>query len=239
MVALYDGAIRYVDDVIADFVQTLKTLGLYDQTTIIITADHGEGFGEHNRYRHSYHFYDEIIRIPLIIKSARIKEKGACSDQLVASLDFFPTILDIFGISIPAVCEGKSIFTKSKSGSEGSRMIFSEYHNFGMNNQCIRGKKWKLIYEGKVDKKEFFKHIKSRKWLPLSKIDKDVFELYNLESDPFEKKNLYEEKPEVAQVLWKQLQKFMNQESFDAKTVDESKIDPEVLKNLKSLGYFR
>lgn len=240
MVGLYDGAIRYVDDVIRGFVKELKTLGIYDKTTIMITSDHGEGFGEHNRYRHAYHFYEEFIRIPLIIKSPRIKEKNVLSDQLVESLDFYPTIVDLFDLEIPSHCDGISLFANTSGGAQGERVIFSEYNNFGLHNQCIRNKKWKLIFEDKYDKTEFYKFIKHRSWLPLFRLEKERYLLYNLKNDPFERKNLYYKKPEMSQTMLGQLKKFLHEKPVLKKSeIDRSEIDPKILKNLKSIGYFQ
>jgi arylsulfatase A-like enzyme len=239
MVGLYDGAIRYCDDIIRLLVKDLKTLGIYDETTIIVTADHGEGFGEHKRFRHAYHFYEEFIRIPLIIKSPAIKEKGKCGVQMVETLDLFPTIVDIFGFTIPESCDGISIF-ENESGRPGNdRMIFSEYNNFGLHNQCIRGKNWKLIYEAKAEKKEFYKNIRNRKWLPFFRLDKPKYELYSLEDDPFERKNLFYKNREKGQELLKLLNEFLAHEKFTAEQIKRSEVDPKILKTLKSIGYFQ
>ncbi|MGD9202744.1 MAG: sulfatase [Chitinispirillia bacterium] len=239
MVGLYDGAIRYCDDILRLLVRDLKAFGIYDETTIIVTADHGEGFGEHSRFRHSYHFYEEFIRTPLIIKSPVIKEKGKCSIQMVETLDLFPTIVDIFGFTVPESCEGISIFTNESGKPENDRMIFSEYNNFGLHNQCIRGKKWKLIYEAKADKKKFYKNIKNRSYLPFFRLDKPKYELYSMEHDPFERKNLFYKYPKKGQELLKQLKEFLAHEKFTAEQIKRSEVDPKILKTLKSIGYFK
>ena len=67
MIALYDGEIRYVDEYIGKLWDRLKELNLLENTILIIAADHGEEFLEHNSHWHGHTLYDELIHVPLII----------------------------------------------------------------------------------------------------------------------------------------------------------------------------
>lgn len=65
---MYDASIRFVDDMIKNLVETLQNENIYQNTVIIITADHGEEFGEHGNFLHDEgHLYDEIMHVPFII----------------------------------------------------------------------------------------------------------------------------------------------------------------------------
>src|SRR5437773_236829 len=66
--ALYDGDINYTDDRIGRLLDALKSLGIDRRTAVVVTADHGEGFFEHGRMRHGNSFYDELMRVPLIMR---------------------------------------------------------------------------------------------------------------------------------------------------------------------------
>ncbi len=68
IIQLYDSEIAYTDQELGRFFEELKSLGLYDDSIIIVTADHGEAFYEHGHWQHSQTLYDEIVRIPLIVK---------------------------------------------------------------------------------------------------------------------------------------------------------------------------
>ena len=68
LLAHYDGEIAYLDYYMGKLFEKLKELGIYDNTMIIITSDHGEFFGEHDYWYHSHELYEEVIKIPLIIK---------------------------------------------------------------------------------------------------------------------------------------------------------------------------
>ncbi len=100
MVALYDGEIRYTDEVlIKPLLDELKKLNLYDRTMLIITADHGEAFGEHGYWMHSWNIYNEVARVPLIIKFPRSRHRGRIIHDFVGTIDIMPTILDEANIS--------------------------------------------------------------------------------------------------------------------------------------------
>ncbi len=99
LVALYDGEIEYTDSKIGELMSFLKDRGVYDETMIIVTADHGEHFGEHGLWSHVASLYKEVLHIPLIIKFP--KGYGYLSEingytQLV---DIFPTVMEVAGIS--------------------------------------------------------------------------------------------------------------------------------------------
>src|SRR5919201_167424 len=68
--APYDGEIAYADDIVGRLVHYLKTHQLYDQSTIVLLSDHGEGLGDHGEQEHGLFLYDETMRVPIIIKQA-------------------------------------------------------------------------------------------------------------------------------------------------------------------------
>jgi arylsulfatase A-like enzyme len=77
-----------------------KDLGLYDNTVFIITADHGEGFGEHGIYTHGNIPYEEGLKIPMIVHDPKRFADGARVESPVSQLDILPTIADLLGYKI-------------------------------------------------------------------------------------------------------------------------------------------
>ena len=70
VIGLYDGEIRYTDDVlIKPLIDKLRALNIYDRTLLVVTSDHGEGFYDHATWDHIHNLYDESLKVPLIIKS--------------------------------------------------------------------------------------------------------------------------------------------------------------------------
>jgi tetratricopeptide (TPR) repeat protein len=109
--APYDGAIAYADEIVGRFVRFLKTSQLYDQSTIILVSDHGEGLGDHGEQSHGLFLYDEAIHIPLVIKQAGAAEAGRRVTDLVQQADIVPTVLDLVKAPVPGNLRGQSLKT--------------------------------------------------------------------------------------------------------------------------------
>jgi len=97
---LYDAEIAYADREIGRLLDGIREMGLYDRSLIIITADHGEAFWDHGTWGHTSTLYDEVIRVPLIVKWPNSIVKGRFSPQ-VSQTDIFPTLLNEAGIDPP------------------------------------------------------------------------------------------------------------------------------------------
>jgi len=101
IVALYDGEISYCDAMIGEFIDYLKSSGLYDNTTIVLTADHGEEFKDHDSIGHTRTLYDELVHVPLLVKLPGSEKAGSVVENQVRSIDIAPTLLSITGVDIP------------------------------------------------------------------------------------------------------------------------------------------
>ena len=99
MQGTYDGALRYTDDVLGQFFATLKQENIYDKATIVVTADHGEAFGEHGVYLHGHHLFDEILRAPLIVRAPVMSRRGVAVRRLAQSIDIMPTLTTYYDVS--------------------------------------------------------------------------------------------------------------------------------------------
>lgn len=97
VISQYDGEIRWTDDMLGRLWRRLREMGLWENTAIIVTADHGEAFFEHGAKGHKNSLYPEEVRVPLVIKpSGRTQARR---DGRLASLErLFPTVLDLAGI---------------------------------------------------------------------------------------------------------------------------------------------
>ena len=103
--ALYDASIRYADGVMADFFSELETLGLMDETTVVITSDHGEEFREHGMLVHEQ-IYPECLHVPLLLLAPDLEPRRVAS--LVQSVDIAPTLYELAGIAGEARVSGQS-----------------------------------------------------------------------------------------------------------------------------------
>jgi len=104
--ALYDAEIRYVDDQLALLFAELRRLGLWDDTWVVVTADHGELHGEHGRYGHGLTVYEEELRVPLIVKPPAADGRRGRMAQPVLLTDVMPLLLDGLGLPLPDSVQG-------------------------------------------------------------------------------------------------------------------------------------
>jgi len=184
VIAQYDGEIRYSDDNVRNLVGLLENLGIYDETALIITSDHGESLGEHDFYFDHCEVYETTIRVPLIMRYPPMTPRGKRFEGLVQStLSLMPTILDLFEIERPSRMEGKNLIDMANGDEEPWREI---YVNQGLwtAKRAIRTQKWKLI-----------KTLEKAFW------ETPEIELFDMERDPNETENLASEKTRIVDKL--------------------------------------
>jgi arylsulfatase A-like enzyme len=108
---VYSDEVAFLDTKLAPFVRWLKDNGHYDDTLIVLTADHGEEFNEHGGFWHGTTLYDEQIHVPLIVKLPRQEHAGARVPWQVRSIDIVPTIAAVVGVPPDPSWEGEELVT--------------------------------------------------------------------------------------------------------------------------------
>ncbi len=218
-IAHYDGGLRYVDMQVGKLQKFLETNGLSEDTLIILTADHGENFGEHDYYfQHGEHLYNTAIKVPLVFKNAKKIPKNKKITSLVQTLDIMPTVLELLNIPLLDNIDAVSLIPLIKGKTDKVRdFAFAEsVENYFKGNKRvyfkgIKGKwramivdEWKIIY--------------------IPHPGKDIFELYNLREDPKEKNNLIDKEKEKAEEMKKRILDYLKPQSGegDAKVEDLS-----------------
>ncbi len=98
---LYDANLRYADWAVGELERLLKEAGVFEHTLFIVTADHGEAFGEHGYIWHERGVYDELTHIPLIVKWPGESGPARSVPALTESVDLLPTVFDLFRIRYP------------------------------------------------------------------------------------------------------------------------------------------
>ncbi len=221
----YDGEIRYTDDHLARFLETLSKEGFLDDTVIFLTADHGESFLEHRSWTHGTGLYEELTRVPLLLVLPGEKHKGRRVVAPVQTTDIYPSVLELLDVEIPSQLQGRSLFDAIEGRADPKRPVFTEAlvsrghrpWNFGLM-VAVRFGGWKLIYN---------------RWNRSA-------ELYNLTQDPGETRDLVDQQPERARDL---LRMIAAQDRENAKRSHRVKgneeLPEDVVEGLKSLGYVR
>ncbi|MFH1836092.1 MAG: sulfatase [Methanobacteriota archaeon] len=187
----YDEEIAYTDHYIWELLKWLDESGLADKTMVIVTADHGDAFNQHNLTGHENVVYEEVLHVPLIIKLPSVVQEAGVIPYQTQMIDIAPTILDVLEIPIPSYFEGESLMPLARGEStEGRKYVFSRTVSQDFWREAVRTPKYKLI------------HI----YEPLNASEEDgvrvhSYELYDLEADPGEKTNLADEFPGVVEEL--------------------------------------
>ncbi len=204
MQAIYDAGIRNADNALGTFVAGLKKMGLFKPATIIVSADHGEGFGEHGFYLHAHHFWDEVIRIPLIVHGPRFLPQ--VDVRLTQPIDVARTIVELGGGNVGEM-PGRSLLEAPAPSAD----VISEYNEFGIHRQAITDGRYKVIWQRPADAAWFDREVKKREYFPSVSFDKEVVHVFDLKSDPAEKTNLAAAMPKTAAALLSKLKEFVGE----------------------------
>lgn len=224
---------RTIDEhLIKPLIEKLKEEGIYDQTMIIITSDHGDELFDHGGWQHSHTLYNELIRVPLIIKFPYQKFRGKRVSKNVRLVDIAPTILDVLGFdSSDFQMDGKSLIPVIKGKEKEERKCFSEIYydpekpHIPQRISLVYGD-YKLIVNQIIPEwKKFFAYPPPPQY---------PFELYNLKNDPGEKKNLYSEDSKIAKEMLEMIKEYKKK---TPPKVEKGIIDEELKSKLRALGY--
>jgi len=146
---LYDGDIAYSDRLIGGLLTEARTSGILDEALTILLSDHGEEFWEHVPERSPYHghsLYQELLRVPLIVRFPAKIRPGTQVKAPVSLLDIAPTVLDLAGIEVPQSHRGSSLSDSLATGREPApRDIWAEAVNAGPDRFSLRRGNLKVI----------------------------------------------------------------------------------------------
>ena len=181
----YLGCIAAVDENMGRILDFLKEMNLDGETVVIYTSDQGFYLGEHGWFDKRF-MYEESLRMPLLVRFPGGIEAGSVNANMVSNLDFAPTLLELAGVTIPPDMQGRSFkkLLQAAKVRDWRESIYYHYYEYPAVHMVkrhygIRTKRYKLMH---------FYH------------DIDAWELYDLEKDPRELKNVYQH-PDYAGVL--------------------------------------
>lgn len=226
--ALYKAEVESVDERVGCIIQALKHRKLLEKTFIVLTADHGEMFGEHGRLGHGHDYYEELIHIPLIIMGPGIPQ-GKREKTAVSHLDLIPTLKDLLGVKYADNIQGKSYSALFYGGSIRDRVLYFDR----ISNTVTK----------KVDSDALL--MNGYKLIVNKKNNQYVFELFNLSDDPGEIKDISDENLEIVQKMFKKILDIRKSNKARLKR-NLAKIDKDVnldkewkktIEELKTLGY--
>ncbi len=204
IVAAYDAEIRSVDGAFGQLIAGLAELGLFEDSLLIFTSDHGEEFGEHGVVGwHSHTLFDELLRVPLLIRFPGGRDDGISIDRQVRLLDLAPTVLAAVGVEAPSAFEGVDLARVIGGLATPLPAVSQLDLPVGEVELSLRTGRWKLyprralagdpFAEGPPPLAVRFRNLFERWRRP--------FALFDLLADPGEDRDVVEGRPQVASSL--------------------------------------
>jgi arylsulfatase A-like enzyme len=189
----YLRCIASVDENVGRLLDYLDQSGLSQNTIVIYTSDQGFFLGDHDWFDKRF-MYEESLRMPFVIRYPSQIKSGSINDSMILNVDFAPTFLEYAHIPVPSDIQGKSLkpLLEGKRPESWRRSMYYRYYHYPGDHKVqqhygVRTERYKLIYFNRID----------------------AWELYDLQKDPTEIRNIYEEKDSavIVQQLKKELKR--------------------------------
>lgn len=209
----YDGELAYADALVGDFVAFIRSQGRYDSSLVVLLSDHGEGLGDHGEREHGIFLYQGVAHVPLVVKFPGGARAGMKVRSAVQLIDVAPTMAALAGVAADGSWRGAPLTEDPERPGAPVRAIYSEsmyprYH-FG----------WKELYaltDGR------FRYIRAPR-----------DELYDLDADPREERNLAASRAATRQAMRSRLDALVERTPI----ATPADLPPEEMQKFQALGY--
>jgi arylsulfatase A-like enzyme/Flp pilus assembly protein TadD len=229
----YDGAIAYADHELGNLMAWLRQSHLYDSSLIVVLSDHGESLGEHGEDEHGFFVYNATVHVPLIVKApAGSGIAAGRRPEPVETAAVAPTLLRMAGVrdsadSIEAQFQSQALLGKN-SGKTSDK------------SQAATQAEKDSAYS------ETFYPFSSFGWSPLHALESERFhfidapqpELYDLQTDPGETRNIAADQPATVAVLQQKMKAFLAHNPFARQDAGPGNLSPDAQEKLRAMGYF-
>lgn len=220
----YISEIEYLDEHLGALIAGLKQRGVYDNTAIFLVADHGEEFFDHGGWWHGLTLYEEMLRVPLLVKLPGNINAGVVSNNLARLVDIAPTMLQLAGLPVGSDMAGKSLCNaEGVLADSGGVYSFAENDFEGNQQKAVRSLDSALIVANEDN---------PRGVAPV--------EFYDMKKDPNQQKNLAEipEAQKGVDAMQDVINQYWKMILEDApEPVPSGNLDPQLQQQLESLGY--
>jgi tetratricopeptide (TPR) repeat protein len=210
----YDGEIAATDAQVGRLLQHLEATGRLARTIVAVVGDHGESLGDHGEQQHGFFVYDAATRIPLIVAGPGVPSR-VIPDQ-VRIVDVMPTVLALAGVEPPGDVQGVNLLMLAEGKSLDllalSETWYPRYHYGWSELIAVRDGRYKFIAAPRR-------------------------ELYDVEQDPGETKDVSAANPRMADALERGLRDMVARTSAGAAPPTPRAVEPEVEARLRALGY--
>jgi choline-sulfatase len=146
LTALHDGEISYHDRQLGRFLERLQTMGVGENTLLVITSDHGEEFRDHGSYGHGHSVYQELIQVPLVFHRPGLVPEGRRIPQPVSTLNVSQTVLELADVRGLRAAEGRSLVPDMRGQIPSHPML--AFTNMLDDKRVVRARRWKMVLSG-------------------------------------------------------------------------------------------
>jgi arylsulfatase A-like enzyme/Flp pilus assembly protein TadD len=208
----YQGEVSAADAALEPLLRPLLEAGVNSRTLVVLTADHGEGLGEHGELTHGVFAYEATLRVPLILHAPRILGPRVVRTE-VRHVDVLPTVFDALGLEVPKELPGRSLLALAATGSGEAPPSYFEALSSSLNQG------WAPLRGARRD--------------GLKYVDLPLPELYDLRVDAREEKNLAATHPAELESMRALLSRYRAED----RGIERRQEDPATLERLRALGY--
>ena len=231
---LYDAAVLQADANLGTVIDLLQERGIWDKVIFIVLADHGEAFGEHGTWFHEHTVYEELVRVPLLIRFPGGEHGGRRVAERVSLLDVMPTLLDYLGAPGDCTgCRGRSLLPLARGTAAGWQPADVPALRI---NRTVWYEPWQAL-RGDVNIA-----VRDGAWKGIWNEEPGRTELYDLAADPGETRDLVESNAARARELGERAERWLaacRAALVAPIEVPESEIDEATRQRLRALGYLR
>jgi choline-sulfatase len=200
----YDGGIAFMDWHLGQVFEAYRKLGIEDEVCFILSADHGESFGEQGIYMEHGMATESVHHVPLIIRIPGITDMGTMCDDFVYNVDVVATLADLVGLPVPAGWDGQSLLPKLSATASGA--MSAEHANDTATNgsSAATWQRDKLVLEHGLYACQ--RAVRDQRWYFIRTYDQGFYDfpsitLYDMETDPWQTTNVASEHPQVVQEM--------------------------------------
>lgn len=223
---LYNAEVAYIDSEVGRFFDGLTRRGLDDNTVVVVTADHGEEFLDHGGFEHGHTLYNELLHVPLMIRTPRMasttressdRNEGRLVYRVVRQIDLAPTLCELAGISGNPTFTGESVASYLVGHDDVDRPVLSEGNMWGPSGAALRTRGLEIIRSG----------------------EGGTARLYDADADPKEQRDLAPQGSERLERMQKDLDLLLRVVTARAVTTTAPDLSEADRERLRSLGYLK
>lgn len=212
---LYDAEVAQNDRAFGELLDELEGRGLVEDAAVIYLSDHGEEFAEHGRWEHGLSLYEEVLRVPLVMRLPGVPPRRV--EEPAQHVDVLPTLLAYLGIEAPPT-DGRDLLAPRRRG-DAPLDVYTHLDVDGHRAASVIRGPYKLV-------------------LPQSPSQGTAPMLFDLDADPGELKDLAADRPDIVERMLALLaERNLAGEIVSAKEIEDDQLDEDVRRRLRALGY--